>query len=86
MLQDNKIFINSSLPGKNGRHFAEDIFKYSFMKEKFCIYIQTSLKFVPKGPIDNQSALAQVKAWRGTGDKPLHEPMLNYLPDAYKQH
>ena len=28
-----------------------------FMNEKFCILIKISLKFVPKGPIDNNPAL-----------------------------
>ena len=52
--------LNSSPPGKNGRHFADDIFKCIFVNEKFCILITISLKFVPKGPIDNNIALA----WR----------------------
>ena len=46
---------NSSPPGQNGRHFA-DVFRYIFMIEKFCILIKISLKFVPKGPIDNNQA------------------------------
>ena len=37
---------------------ADDIFKCIFMDEKCCISIQISMKFVPKGPIDNKSALA----------------------------
>ena len=48
--------LNSSLPGQNGRHFADDIFRRLFMNEKYenlCIFIRISLKFVPKGPIDN---------------------------------
>ena len=45
------------------------------MNEKFRILIQISLKFVPKGPIDNKSALVQVMAWRRSGDKPLSEPI-----------
>ena len=32
-------------------------FKYIYMNEKFCISIQISVKFVPKGPIDNNPAL-----------------------------
>ena len=40
------------------------------------IAIMISLKFVPKGPIDNKSALVQVVAWRRTGDKPLPEPKM----------
>ena len=45
------------------------------MNEKFRISIQISLKFVPKGPIDNKPALVQVMAWCWSGDKPLSEPM-----------
>ena len=56
------------------------------MSEKFCILIQMSLKFVPKGPIDQKSVLVQVMAWRRTGDKPLSEPMLTQFTDAYMQH
>ena len=33
---------------------AYDIFKCIFLNEKFNIVIQISLKFVPKGPIDNK--------------------------------
>ena len=45
------------LPGQNDRHFADNIFKCIFMNEKFWILFKSSLKFVPKGPIDNNSAL-----------------------------
>ena len=33
------------------------------MNENFCILILISLKFVPKGSIDNKPALVQVMAW-----------------------
>ena len=36
---------------------ADDIFRCIFMNEKFCILIEISLKFVPKGLIDNIPAL-----------------------------
>ena len=68
--------INSSPPGQNGFHLADSIFKCTFMDKKFCILIQISLKFIPKGRIDNKSALAQVMAWRWTGDKPLPQSRL----------
>ena len=42
---------------QNGHHFADDIFSSFFANEKFCILIQISLKFAPKGPIDNNPAL-----------------------------
>ena len=35
----------------------DDIFRGIFMNENFCILIKISLKFVPKGPIDNNPAL-----------------------------
>ena len=37
--------------------FADDIFKRIFLNEKFCILSKISLKFVRKGPIDNNPAL-----------------------------
>ena len=68
-----------------GRNLTDDVFKCIFINE-FCILIRISLNFVPKGPIDNKLTLVQVMAWRQTGDKPLSEPMLNQLMDAYMQH
>ena len=48
---------NSSPPGQNGRHVADNIFRYIVVNEKFCILIKMSLNFVPKGTIDNNLAL-----------------------------
>ena len=64
----------------NGRHFADDIFKHIFFNENVWISIKISLKFVPKGPINNIPALVQIMAWRRPGDKPLSEPMMVTLP------
>ena len=36
----------------------------TMFSEKFFILVKISLKFVPKGPIDNISALVQIMAWR----------------------
>ena len=60
---------SSSPPGQNGHHFADNIFKHIFLNENVKISMQISLKFVPKGPIDNKPALVQVMAWRQTGNK-----------------
>ena len=68
--------INSLRPRQNGRHFADDIFKGIFLNENVWIPIKFSLKFVPKGPINNIPALVQIMAWRRPGDMPLSEPML----------
>ena len=67
--------VNSSSSGQNGRHFADDIFKWYLMNEKFYISMRISLKFVPEGPNDNKSTLVQVMAWCQTGDKSLPEPI-----------
>ena len=60
---------------KNGRRF-QNIFKCIFLNENAWISIKISLKFVPKGPINNIPALVQIMAWRWPGDKPLSEPMM----------
>ena len=65
---------------------ADVIFKGIFLNEKMCILIKISLKFVPKGPIDNIPALVQIMVWRQIGDKPLSEPMLAQFTDAYIRH
>ena len=62
---------------------ADDIFKCIFLNENDRISIQTSLKFIPRSPIDNNPALVQVMAWRRIGDKPLPELMLTQFTDAY---
>ena len=47
--------------------------------ENVWISIKISLKFVPRGPINNIPALVQIMAWRRQGDKPLSEPMMVIL-------
>ena len=78
-----KGIINSLKPRQNNRHFADDVFKYNFMNDSVWIPIKISLKFVPKGPINNIPALVQIMAWRWTGNKPLSEPMMAQSNDAY---
>ena len=51
-------------------------FQMYFLEWKHINFITISLKFVPKGPIDNIPALVQIMAWRRPGDKPLSESML----------
>ena len=62
---------------------TDDIFKSIFNES---VPITVSLKFVPKGPIDYNSALVQVVAWHRTGEKPLPESMLTQFTDAYIRH
>ena len=49
--------INTLRPRQNGRRFADDTFKRIFWNENVRISIKISLKFVPKGPINNNPAL-----------------------------
>ena len=65
-------FINTLKPKKNGRHFADDVFKR--------ISIKSSLQYVPESPINNIQTLLQIMAWQRLGDKPLSEPKMVSLP------
>ena len=70
------LLFNTLRPRQNGRHFADDIFKCSFLNENVWKPIKISLKFVPKDPINNIPVLVQIMAWRRPGDKPLSESMM----------
>ena len=63
-------------PRQNGRLSTEDICTCIFLNDNAWISINISLKFVPKGTINNIPALIQMMAWRRPGDKPLSEPMM----------
>ena len=70
---------NTSRPRKNGRCFTNDIYKCILLNEKIWILIRFSLKFVPKGlinNINNITALVQTMTWCRPGNKPLSEAMM----------
>ena len=52
------------------------MFKCIFLNENVWMPIEISQKFVPKGSINNNSALLQIMAWRCPGNKQLSEPMM----------
>ena len=79
-VQRSSCMINTLRPRQNGRHFADDIFKCSFFNENVWIPIKISLKFVPKGSINNNLALFEIMAWCRPGDKPSSGPMMVRLP------
>ena len=68
------ICIDPLRPRQNGRRSRH--FKAHFLEWKSRISIKISLKFAPKGPINNILALVQIMAWRWPGYKPLSEPMM----------
>ena len=72
----------TQLPWKKWQPFRRRHFQMHFHEWQ----IKISLKFIPKGPIDNKSSFVEVMAWRRTGDKPLTEPMLTQFTDAYLRH
>ena len=72
--------LNTLRPTQDGRHFAGDTFKRIFFSENVIISIKMSLKFVPKGPVNNIPVLVQIMAWRRPDTKPLPEPMMVRLP------
>ena len=72
----NSLYVNTLRPRQHGRHFTDDTFKRIFLNGNVIISITISLKFVPKGPINNIPALVQIMAWHRPGDKPLSEAMM----------
>ena len=71
---------------KTATILADGIFKYVFLNENDRIPMKMSLKCFTKCPVDNKPALIQVMAWRRTGDKPLHKPMMAQVTNAYIRH
>ena len=72
--------LNTLRPGLDGRYFGDDVLKCIFLNEIVWISLKISLKFVPKGPINNITALVQIMACSRPCDKPLSEPMLVFVP------
>ena len=60
---------------------SQTTFSRAFSPMKIVVFfIKFSLKYVRKGPMDNNQTLVQIMAWRRSGDKPLSEPMMISLP------
>ena len=74
------VWIDTLRPSKNGRYFAEYMFKCIFVNESVWISIMIRLKFVSNVPINNILALVQIMGWCRPGDKPLSKPMMVWLP------
>ena len=60
---------DSSPPGQNVRHFADDVFRSILWMKKIGVLIIIVLKYVPYGPIDNSPAWVYIMVWRRIGDK-----------------
>ena len=70
-------------PEHNCQHFVDDIFKKILLNENNYILIQISLKFVPRGLIENKSALIQTGAWCWTGNMSVPEPVMTVIDTVY---
>ena len=56
--------------------FRRRHFRFVLLNENVWISIKISLKFLPKGPINNIPTLVPIMTWRRPGDKPLSKPMM----------
>ena len=63
-----------------GRDKMAVIFHTTFSNENVWIPIKISMKFVPKGPINNIPTLVPIMTRCRPGNKPLSEPMMVRLP------
>ena len=79
------VLINTLRPIQNSRHFADNTYKRIFLNETARISIKISLKFVSKGPVNDNSALVRILAGRRPSDKSMSEPMMVRLY-AYMRH
>ena len=70
-------------PGRNGRHFTDDIFKHIFVYEK--VLIKISLMFVPRDPMSiTKHWWNLITDWRRGADKLLSEPMVPPISGTYR--
>ena len=65
---------------------ADDILTGILFRENWYILIEISLKFMPRGLIDNRSALVEVMACRRAGDKPLPKSVSKTVANILKFH
>ena len=71
--------VNTLRLRQNGRHFADSTFTCVLLDGNIWISINFSLKFVPKGPINNIPVLVQMMAWRRPGAKPMMASLLTHI-------
>ena len=68
--------VNTLRLGQFGGKVVDDIFKCIVFNQNVWLLIKISLKFVPKGLIDNESALVWVMAWHLQGTN--HYPNISW--------
>ena len=63
---------------KSWHQSADEILKCFFINEKYHIFIQISLRFIPKGPINNMPSMVQIMPWRHSDDNQLSDDSVVY--------
>ena len=53
MIHVTPVFLNILRLRRDGRHFPDDIFECIFLNENVWTLIKISLKFIPKGPVND---------------------------------
>ena len=81
-----RVVINWLPPGHDGRHFADDIFRCILWMKLFFLLIKILLKFVPKGPIDNNPTLEEDNGLGPNRRQALIWTSADRFTDAYMQH
>ena len=71
----NDLLLNTMRPRQKGWNYADDIFMFISLKEKFLLWWIFLLKYAHKDPINNKSISIQIMVWDQSGDKPLSELM-----------
>ena len=66
----------AQLLGESRAYVPDDIFNIIFLNENVWILNEISLRFVPKGQINDIPASVQIMAWCWPGNKPLSETMM----------
>ena len=77
---------NSLRLRQNRRHFADDIFKCIFLNENASIAIEISLKFVPKGPINNIPVIGSDNCLASSRRQAIIWTNDGQFTDAYMRH
>ena len=73
----NRWMLNTLRPRQNAWwSFRRRHFRFVLLNENVWISIKISLKFLPKGPINNIPAMVPIMTWRRPGNKPLSKPMM----------
>ena len=81
-----EVQLNTLRLRQNGRHYAHDMFKCIFLYENAWIPIWISLKFVPKGPINNIFSTGSDNGLAPTRRKAIIWTNDGLITDAYMRH